>query len=158
MVWQLGIAAAQTGISIYSAGKQQREQLRTARAQQALTNQELLRQAEALSGTSRRSASQRRLIQGAAGLRGGSATASALEMDARRQLRREQIGILSQIDTSLQDKRTEKDPISKAVNSYFNAVYKKPFNQIGAEAQRFGKRVESEFRRVNKRIKKIFGW
>ena len=57
-----------------------------------------------------------------------------------------------QLDFSLQDKRTEMDPLTNAWRSYYESVYKKPGQQVANEAKRVGKRVEKEWKRFKKRL------
>jgi len=145
------LAAAQMAYGIYSQGKQQRQELRAARKQQAEDNKETFRLIGEEQRPELRQASERRLMYGAAGLRGSSGTAAASDQDAGNQLRQRQEELARNIDTSLQDERT-KDPIKDMASSYLEAVYGKPAKQVGDEAKRLGRRTNKEFNRFKKRL------
>lgn len=142
---QIAFQALSFGVNTLQAGRAQRQQLRDAREQQALNNQEIVRQLNLMGRQEVRPAAERRLALGGAGVRAGSATASAIELDAQNQLRFRQEELARQIDTSLQDVRTQQDPITKLWKSYTENVWRKP-----------GRQVNKEFNRTKKRVKKFF--
>jgi hypothetical protein len=153
MAWvQIAVAAGQAAYGIYSKGKQQREELRAARDQQRRDNEEIRRLILDEPRQEIRGQAQRNLAFSGAGVRGGTATQAAVDLDALQQTQIRQEELARQIDTSLLGQRTEMDPMTQLWRSYYENVWKKPGQQVADEAKRVGKRIGNEFKRFGKRL------
>ena len=148
MVVTAAIAIAGLALDINKQRVADKNELRTQREQQSLNNDAIFQSIEDSGRAQNRASSQRRLSFGAAGVRGGSATASSVERDANQQARLEQERLARGLDFSLKDARTQglNDIARAATNKYLDAVYNKPAKQFNKEFNRVRDKVKKAFR------------